>query len=126
MRSQILKVIKIADVLLAVVVITLSVVIFIYGKKCEIDGERVQVFVDGQLTETYELANPMRKTYSFEKGNNTLVIEEGKAYLTECDCPDKLCEKMGSIEKQGEVITCLPHRLQIVIQGESEMDAVNF
>ncbi len=121
-----MKVIKIADVLLAVVVITLSVMIFIFGKKSEIDGERVQVFVDGQLTETYELDNPTRKTYSFEKGNNTLVIEEGKAYLTECDCPDKLCEKMGSIEKQGEVITCLPHRLQIVVQGESEMDAVNF
>lgn len=60
-------------------------------------------------------------------GTNTLVIEDGAAYLADADCPDQLCVHMGKITKKGQSIICLPHQVVIeVIRGgeENEADAV--
>ncbi len=61
-------------------------------------------------------------------GYNLLVIEDGKAYIKEADCPDKLCVKQRAISRQGESLICLPHRLVVAVEGEekSEIDAVTY
>lgn len=63
-----------------------------------------------------------------EDGYNLLVIEDGKAYIKEADCPDKLCVRQHAISRQGESLICLPHRLVITVEGQekSEMDAVTY
>ncbi|MBQ5523338.1 MAG: NusG domain II-containing protein, partial [Oscillospiraceae bacterium] len=51
---------------------------------------------------------------------------DGEAWISEANCPDKLCMGFGKISKNGEVIVCLPNRLIVVIEdGEAaEVDAV--
>ena len=58
-------------------------------------------------------------------GYNTLVIEDGKAYIRDADCGDHTCIHTGKISREGERIICLPHKLIIEIIGgdASGMDA---
>ena len=52
-----------------------------------------------------------------DKGENTLCIENGRAYISSADCPDLLCVRQGGIEKDGESIVCLPHRVIVTVSG---------
>ncbi len=87
------------------------------------DGTYVVVSQDGQIVSEYSLAEDMELEITDDReGKNTLVIENGKAYMADADCPDKLCVKQKAITKNGESIICLPHRLVIEIVGGSDKD----
>lgn len=49
-------------------------------------------------------------------GRNTLHIKDGEAWISDADCPDKICEKAGHISRPGEVIVCMPHKLIITVE----------
>ena len=49
--------------------------------------------------------------------SNTLVIEDGFAYLSEATCPDKICVHMGKIHLDGQLIVCLPNQLIVTVEG---------
>ena len=86
-------------------------------------GTVVIVRVDGQDVASYSLDTDGR--YLLNGGTNTLVIENGAAYLSDADCPDKLCVKQGRIHASGQVITCLPNRLTVTVYGaDHDVDIV--
>ncbi|MER2183468.1 MAG: NusG domain II-containing protein, partial [Clostridia bacterium] len=58
--------------------------------------------------------------FSLNGGTNTLVIENGEAWVSEANCPDKICMGMGKISKNGEFIACLPNQVIIVVEGGEE------
>ena len=60
------------------------------------------------------------------KTTNLLVIRDGKADVTEADCPDKLCVHQKAISKTNETIVCLPNKVvvQVIGAGESELDSI--
>ena len=59
---------------------------------------------------------------------NLLMISDGTAFVSDADCPDKLCVKQRAISRNGESIICLPHKLviRIVAKEESRLDAVTY
>ena len=65
---------------------------------------------------------PLNKdgVFSLNGGTNTLVIENGEAWVSEANCPDKVCMGMGKISKNGEFIACLPNQVIIVVEGGEE------
>ena len=65
---------------------------------------------------------PLNKdgVFSLNGGTNTLVIEDGEAWVSEANCPDKVCMGMGKISKNGEFIACLPNQVIIVVEGGEE------
>ena len=69
-----------------------------------------------------EAIYPLNKdgVFSLNGGTNTLVIENGEAWVSEADCPDKICMGMGKISKNGEFIACLPNQVIIVVEGGEE------
>ena len=81
------------------------------------------VRVDGQVTERHSLAED--GVFPLNGGTNTLVIENGEAYLCAADCPDHLCVKQGKIRYDGQTITCLPNRLTVTVEG-GKSDGVDF
>jgi len=82
------------------------------------NGARVGVYVDGELTAVYPLDTDTTVTLTAANGSfNTLVIEDGRADVTDAGCPDKLCVNMHSIAYAGETITCLPNKTVIKIEG---------
>lgn len=80
-------------------------------------GACVVVRVDGQQVARYELSAD--GDYALNGGTNLLRIENGAAYLTYADCPDRLCVKQGRIRYEGQTITCLPNRLTVTVEGGS-------
>lgn len=89
----------------------------------------VNVFQDGQKTGVYPLSEDQTVFIPYEDEHyNLLFISDGKASVSDADCPDGLCIKTRSIRRNGESIICLPHKLVIQIESEKEgtLDAVTY
>ena len=84
------------------------------------------VYVDGEITASYNLHEDGEYNINTRYGMNRLLIKDGQADMTEADCPDGLCVKQHPVSRTGETIVCLPHRIVVEIEGamESELDAV--
>lgn len=39
---------------------------------------------------------------------NTVTVKDGKAYMKDARCSDKICINQGEISKIGETVVCLP------------------
>jgi len=53
-----------------------------------------------------------------EPGENQLIIENGKAWISKANCPNQDCVHQGKISQSGEMLVCLPHRVTVSIVGE--------
>lgn len=82
---------------------------------------------NGEIAGRYLLAEDNELVFKNNLGGrNVLRIKEGQAFMSEADCPDKLCIHQKSISKNGESIICLPHKLVIEVMGSEDaaIDAV--
>ena len=89
------------------------------------DGPCAVVYVDGRAVEWYPLDE--NGVFDINGGTNTIVVEDGKAWMSWADCPDQICKSMGVVEKNNDLIVCLPNRLYVIVEGAdqtSELDSV--
>ena len=63
-----------------------------------------------------------------KNGTNVMQIKDGKVTMKKADCKDQICADHKAIEKSGETIVCLPHKVVIEIRSEDgkeqELDGV--
>lgn len=99
-----------------IIILGVAVALFLFLKFSANDGEQVIVKVDKKEIARYDL-NTDREVIIDGKdgGKNTLVIKDGKAYIKDATCPDKLCEHQGKIHMVGQSLVCLPHRVVVEI-----------
>lgn len=57
-------------------------------------------------------------------GDTRIKIQDGKVWVDKASCPNQLCVRQGKISAPHESIVCLPNRIVITLQGESNLDAV--
>ena len=86
------------------------------------NGAVAEVSVDGAVIKELPLSKDCECTIDGIDGKNYLVIKDGVCFILEANCPDKLCVKQGRIEKIGETIICLPHRVVVTIKGDRSGD----
>lgn len=78
----------------------------------------IRITVDGELYGTYSLD----KDQVIQIGDtNVCEIKNGQVKMTEADCPDHLCMRQPAVGGAGGYIVCLPNR--VVIQGEGDSDS---
>lgn len=78
----------------------------------------VEVSVDGTVVEQLDLSKDTQVTIpSGNDGSNHLVIQDGKVWIDDATCPDKVCIHQGKIEQSGEMIVCLPNRMIAKVVG---------
>ena len=106
---------KRADLILVVALLLLAGALYLTLNANRQEGGVVVVRVNGVETERHSLA--VDGTFPLNGGTNILVIQDGQAWLSEADCPDLLCVKQGKIHYTGQVITCLPNRLTVTVEG---------
>ena len=106
---------KRADLILIVALLLLAGVLYLTLNANRQEGGVAVVRVNGVETERHSLA--VDGTFPLNGGTNILVIRDGQAWLSEADCPDLLCVKQGKIHYTGQVITCLPNRLTVTVEG---------
>ncbi|MCJ7499514.1 NusG domain II-containing protein [bacterium] len=87
-------------------------------------GELLTVRTPDSITEI-SLDVDGRYPVSGPLGTAFLVVQKGRAHLENAPCPLKICEAMGSIDRSGQVIVCLPNRIVIKVSGPEEVDAVS-
>lgn len=90
------------------------------------NGETVVITVDGTVYKTLELDKDTElDIQGVNDGRNKLIIENGQAYMIDADCPDKVCVRQGKINKTGETIVCLPHKVVVEIKGnDKQLDEI--
>ena len=106
------------DLILIASILLVAIALFLVVEMTKEEGAGVTVKVDGIEVAEYSLAK--NGTHSLNGGTNILVIEDGKAYLSDANCPDKLCVHQGKISMTGETITCLPNKLTVTVFGTEE------
>ncbi|MBO5969586.1 MAG: NusG domain II-containing protein [Clostridia bacterium] len=106
------------DIILIASILIVAIAFFLIVELTKEEGAGVTVKVDGVKVAEYSLSK--NGTYPLNGGTNILVIENGKAYLTDANCPDKLCVHQGKISRTGETITCLPNKLTVTVFGAEE------
>lgn len=116
---------RIGDVLAIAIVITLAVAVFL----CFLPGRgdeaaAVEVYRDGKLIRTL----PLNEDVEFEvdgKYHNVITVRDGKAAITESNCPGEDCVACGWIPGSGRSIVCLPNGVEIrVVADSSDVDFV--
>lgn len=117
-------------VLVLVLLIVAGVGFLVFNSIKGENGNRIVITVDGTVYGIYQLNQDKEVEIETEDGTNTVMIENGKVYMKNADCPDKYCVKQRGISHSKENIICLPHKLIVEVkfmQNEpkrKEIDAI--
>ena len=106
-------------VLGAIVLLTVVSVFLMLRKN---DGGSVLVTTP---TESFGLSLDTDVTREIKSGDYTLtlVIEDGKAFVSHADCPDRICVGTGRVSRPGQTIVCLPAKVTVTVVGKEADDA---
>ena len=118
---------KKADLILIAVTVAVAGILLalLYGVNSA-PGAYVQIEIDGVVTETLPLdTNTAFEIITDGDGKNLLVVENGKAKVTESNCPEDICRNHAEIHRNGESIICLPHRVVITVVNEADVNGID-
>lgn len=87
------------------------------------EGSMLSVYQEGVLTKELSLDSDVEFVIEGDY-KNVITIKDGKAAITESDCPGTDCVHSGWIHEAGRSIVCLPNRVELRIEGTSEVDFV--
>lgn len=124
MRSKSYKPVTLSDVIFTVIISAVCILIFaFFGANAANDAVRVVIKQDGEVIASL----PADKTTLYEIDGdyrNVIEIRDGEVSVAYTDCPDKSCQRMGSINSGGQAIVCAPNKVSVYIEGiDSEIDA---
>ena len=110
-----------AIALVAVIAVLVSVVFWTSVSSEE--GSTLVVYQEGEMIRELPLEED---TEFVVEGlyTNKVVVKDGKAFIGESDCPGTDCVHSGAIREAGRSIVCLPNRVELRIEGASEVDFV--
>ncbi|MDD3185497.1 MAG: NusG domain II-containing protein [Anaerostipes sp.] len=84
------------------------------------DGKQVKVTVDGKIVHEASLSKNETYTIPVKSGENKMRIKDGYVKMIDADCPDQICKNHKKINKDGETIVCLPHKVVIEIMSDAK------
>ena len=84
----------------------------------DVNGDYVEVIVDNHVQKVISLNDDGEYQVDDGEYSNIITIKNREVYMKSSACPDQICVKQGKINKQGESIICLPHKLVIRIASE--------
>lgn len=106
-----------------VAVITILVSVIFWTNIGAEEGSVVKVYQDGELIQ--EISLNTDKEFVIEgEYENVVTVKDGKAAITKSDCPGTDCVHSGWIHEAGRSIVCLPNRVELRVEGVSEVDFV--
>lgn len=111
------------DIIVVALLLLVSISLLIVTLTKKEQGNFVSVEIDGEVIAEYPLSQ--NGVFSLNGGTNTLVIEDGAAYVSYSNCPDHTCERTGKIRYVGQTIVCLPNRITIAVRGDQTEGGVD-
>ena len=81
-------------------------------------GAEAVVTVDGETVATLPLTEDTVVNIGAGEGfSNVVEVSGGRVRVSDADCLDRLCVRMGWISRDGESVVCLPHKLVVTVRG---------
>jgi hypothetical protein len=130
-----MKIIKKWDVIIIILLIMISFVpyfIFMYNQRNNTGEIYAVISVAGEEYKKIRLDNHTTTeefTVETSEGFNIIKIDGSNIGVIDADCPDKVCILPGLVNKVGERVVCLPHKVVVEIKGtkiqESEEDFIS-
>lgn len=123
MKSKQKMAVRVIYVICGVIFITaLALTIWLFLRPT---GNVVRITSEGEIFAELDLSTTKNETLeiSCSSGKNVIRIENGEIWVSEADCSDQTCVKMGRLGG-GMPIVCLPHRLIIEFVGRENDAAV--
>ena len=109
------------DFILAAVIVIMAAAGLLLVNLTKEQGNTLVVKIDGTETASYSISEDTSfeiRTGKNGENVNVVVIEGGKANVSEADCPDGICKDYRPVSYVGETIVCLPHKLVLEVTGE--------
>lgn len=106
-----------------IIISIISAVWFMVSSNKQSQNKYAEIYVEGTLYKRIKLTKDMQETTFTIKtnlGTNVVNISDGKIRMLDSNCHDKVCVRSGFIDKIGETIVCLPHKIVIEIKGEGK------
>lgn len=66
------------------------------------------------------LAQDATLTVTSSAGTNVVEVSAGAVRVTEASCPNHDCVAQGQVSEVGQQIVCLPNKLVVSIEGETD------
>ncbi len=110
---------KKGDLLVYALILALVVLLFLFFGKT--NSAFVTVSQNGKTLYTFDLNDKTLagKEFVIEgKYQNKILIQNGKLFVTEANCPDRLCAQSLPLSSNGGVICCVPNGLVITVQND--------
>ena len=109
------------DIILIGVLVLVTLALFAAFSLFSGEGERVRVTVNGEYFGEYSLKTDREIDIL---GGNTLTISGGRAFMSQADCPHRICMLRGAVSRSGQSIICLPNGVVVTVLGPDGADAV--
>ena len=107
------------DIILIFVVLSISLILGVCLYAFRQPPSIVRIYVNNQLQQELPLDTDSEYLINGQNGaSNLLIIEDGKAYVKDATCPDKICVQMGKISELTQIIVCIPNNVVIVIESD--------
>ncbi|QCX34398.1 NusG domain II-containing protein [Caloramator sp. E03] len=116
------------DIIIIISFLLISIVSaawFMFSSNKKYENTYAEIYVEGVLYKRIPLTENMEEmTIPIETklGKNVIHISNGKINMVDADCHDRVCVKSGTIDKVGETIVCLPHKVVVEIKGEGKSE----
>ncbi len=110
---------KKGDLIAVFLILTLCLAL-IAGKTASSAGRYALVYENGRVVYKIDLESRERLEISIAGGK--LLKEKGRIRYISSDCPDKICEKTGWLEKVGDTAACVPNRSAVTVIGAQNTD----
>lgn len=85
-------------------------------------GQRVVVERDGKVVFNGVLTEARRVTVNGPLGPTVIAIKDGSVCVLSSPCPAKVCIRTGQINRQGELLACVPNHLVIRVEGTPDVE----
>lgn len=98
---------------------------FRYNKK--FDVTYAEITIGGELYKKVPLTGYKGEQIievSTKWGKNIVKVKDESVAIIEADCQDQICVEPGYINKPGQSIVCLPHKVMVQILGENDDDII--
>lgn len=116
------------DIILIAVVLIIALISTTAIKMTQKDGKEVVVTVNGKQVYKTSINKDTIYKIPVKNGTNIMQIKDKKVTMKQADCKDQICADHKAIEKSGETIVCLPHKVVIEIKSgkgkEQQFDGV--
>lgn len=82
---------------------------------CSPPGHRVEIVQEDVVVKSIDLDHAKNEEFVvyYGESSNTIHIEDGEIWVSQAQCPDHICMKMGKLSSENLPIVCLPNHLII-------------